>query len=348
MRDASGRFRTRLCATLAAAVLALAAPGAQAAELLLRVADVYPVGHPVPEGTIRPFMEAVKKASNGRIDFQFYPSEQLAKSRDVLSAINSGIGDIGLITPGYVTDKMPLSGVSEVPGGYLTSCQGSQALWDLTHGDGILAQKEMTPNGVIPLITYTFTPYQAFSTRLMTSFDDLKGQRIRTSGAMMDITARKLGGVPMHITAPETHEALSRGTLDGVMFAYESVFAYDLVPYLKSATDRERLSGTLVSYMMSLRKFRSLAPDVQAILLAAGKDATMTGCRAAELYARTAVENLRGKGVAIYTTKPEERTRIDGFSDEVAAQWAADIDKRGKPGTETLAAFREAVKRYVP
>jgi TRAP-type C4-dicarboxylate transport system substrate-binding protein len=341
-------FGMRACAIAAAMMAATLAPAAAQtpqSPVLLRVADGYPVGHPVPNGTIKPFMEAVKKASNGAVDFQFFPSEQLSKQQDMLTSVLNGIADITITTPGYVTDKMPLSGVSEIPGGYQTSCQGTEAMWDLTHG-GILDKDEFTPVGVVALIIYNFTPYQLFSTHPLTSITDLKGMRVRSSGALMDITIRTLGGVPMHITAAETHEALSRGTMDGALFAYESVFAYDLVPYLKSATDNERMAGTVVTYMMSRTKFATLSPDIQKMMLEQGRLASLNGCHAAEAYAKVAVDKMRAAGVSIYEAKPDEQKLLDSLNDKVADQWAEGMEKRGKPGRAVVEAFRAEVQKY--
>lgn len=136
------------------AASAQTAPANQPAPIKLRLADVYPVGHNVSEGTAKFFMEEVRKRSNGRIDFEYYPAEQLGKGKDMLQLTQTGVTDIGLVVPSYISDKMPLSAVAELPGGYSTSCQGSLAFWSLTHG-GALDKLEFAPNGVRVLIAHT-------------------------------------------------------------------------------------------------------------------------------------------------------------------------------------------------
>ena len=38
-----------------------------------------------------------------------------------------------------------------------------------------------------------------------------------------------------------------------------------------------------------------------------------------------------------------DRATLSAASDEIAAEWAADLDKRGKPGTAVLGRFRQAL-----
>src|SRR4051812_16419338 len=111
---------------------------ASAQTVKFRVADVYPTGHPVSTTTIKVFMDDLKARLGDKIEFEYYPAEQLGKGKDLLSLTQSGVVDIGLIVPSYISDKLPLSAVSELPGGYKTSCQGTLAMQQLSTGDSIL------------------------------------------------------------------------------------------------------------------------------------------------------------------------------------------------------------------
>ena len=64
--------------------------------LMMRVADVYPVGHPVAETTIKVFIDQLK-AKDVPIDFQYYPAEQLGKGKDLMALTQTGVVDIGLV-----------------------------------------------------------------------------------------------------------------------------------------------------------------------------------------------------------------------------------------------------------
>ena len=332
-------------AALAAAVAALGAPGMAAAQqkLTLRVADVYPTGHPVAESTAKLFMEQARKASNGTLDFQYYPAEQLGKGKDLLSLTQSGVVDIGLVVPSYVSDKMPLSAVSELPGGFASSCEGTMALWRLSK-DGILAKHEFAANGVRVLIAHAFAPFQMVTTKDFDGLKSVEGQKLRSLGAVMDGTIRKLKATPIRIPAPEINEAMSRGTIDGGMMGYPTVLSYDLARIVKYGTQGANFGGAVVTYTISENKWKTLGAGQQKVLLAAGEAATKNGCEFADKAVVPSAEKLKAAGVKIVPLSAADDKALKAVLATVGDEWAADLDKRGKPGTEVLKAFRAAVQ----
>ena len=55
------------------------------------------------------YFDNVMKNSDGRLKFQYFFSGSLTKVGEDLHAINSGLEDIGLISPGYTPTQLPLS-----------------------------------------------------------------------------------------------------------------------------------------------------------------------------------------------------------------------------------------------
>lgn len=320
-----------------------AAPVAAQQAMKLRVADVYPVKHPVPNSTVRVFMEAVEKRSKGAVTFEYFPSEQLGKGRDLLSLTQSGVVDIGLVVPSYVSDKMPLAAVTELPGSYSSSCQGTLAAWELLQEGQALARHEFDPNGVQTLIVHAFAPFQAWSSKGVKSSADFSGQKLRSLGAVMDITITKLGATPVRISAPEIYQSLSRGTIDGGMLGAPTVLSYDLVKHIKQGTQGMNFGGALVTYTMSKTKWNALSPELRKIMLEAGKEATLSGCKAADDQIGTSLEKAKAGGIEIVTYPDAEKAKINGILAQVADEWAAQLDKRSRPGTEIVQAFRKAV-----
>lgn len=251
---------------LSAAFVAVAAVApASAQEIKLRVADVYPLSHPVPTSTIKVFMAEVEKRLPGRVAFEYYPAEQLGKGKDMLSLTQSGVIDIGLVVPSYISDKMPLSAVSELPGVYKTSCEGTSALFRLSTNDGALAKNEFEPNGIRVLISHVFAPFQAFSAKPFKDLHSYEGQKLRTLGLVTDMTIKAMGAVPIRIAAPDLSQALSRGTIDGGLMGVATAVSYDLTPFLKSATYGESFGGAVVNYAISEANWKKLPADVQDV-----------------------------------------------------------------------------------
>jgi len=114
----------RLAGLLSAALLGLAigVAHAQDKKLVLRVADSFPPGHAIPDYATKWWMDAVTKATQGAVEFEYYPAEQLGKAKDLLALTQSGVADIAYVGPSYVSDKMPLSAVSQLPGMFTSAC----------------------------------------------------------------------------------------------------------------------------------------------------------------------------------------------------------------------------------
>lgn len=332
-------------AALAAAIaFCIGLPGPTTAQnLKMRIADVYPVGHTVPNTTIKIFIEDMKKRVGDKITFEHYPAEQLGKGKDLLSLTQTGVVDIGLVVPSYVSDKMPLSAVAELPGYYATSCQGTLAAHKLAT-EGILAAQEFSTNGVRVLITHAFAPFQAVSTKPFDGLKSYAGQKLRTLGAATDLTIKKLDAVPIRISAPEINEAMSRGTIDGGLLGIATVISYDLGRYLKSVTRGESFGGAVVTYSISAANWGKLTPELQKAMTEAGLVATRNGCEAADKAVDGQYERLKAAGVAIVELSGADKEALRARTSDIGKEWADALDKRGKQGGQTLSAFLAALK----
>ncbi|MEX2519535.1 MAG: TRAP transporter substrate-binding protein DctP [Paracoccaceae bacterium] len=329
---------TRLTAALSA--LLIATP---AAADTLRVADSFPVGHYIAENLLRPFMTEVTEATG--TDFEYFPAQQLGKAKDMLNLTLTGVADIGYVVPSYVSDKLPLSSVGELPEAFSTSCEGSLAFYEIGRPGGPLDKAELAPNGVRLLSVLIPAPYQLFSAQEITGLESIEGMKIRSTGGAKEIAINKLGGVPVQMAAPEAREALSRGTVDAIVFPNPSILPYDLTPHLKSATEGANFGSAVLTYMISEKKWNELPADVQAAMDEASMIATRTGCEAADRLSAEDAKTIAGEGVDYVTLPEADGKKLESLMSEVSAEWAAEQDGYGRSGTGTLNAFREALAK---
>lgn len=337
----------KIHATLAmtAFTLALATgPGAMAQDkkITLKVADSFPTTHYVP-GFIKKWMDDVTAASDGMVEFEYYGAEQLGKAKDMLTLVQSGVADVAYVAPSYVSEKMPLSSVAELPGGFETSCEGTRAYWKLATGDGIIAKREMQPNGVRLVMTGLGAPYQIISTKKFDSLASLSGQKLRSYGGHQDTALKDLGAVPVRMPAPEMYEAVTRGTLDGVVLPYASVFSYRLQDQVKFATSGQNFGSVALNYVMNEQKWKAMPQKVKDAMAKAGPAAVEHACQYMDRDAEASAEKLRKGGVSMVKFNAADQKQIDAKVKGIAPKWAADLDRRGKPGSETLKAFTEAL-----
>src|SRR3546814_16737738 len=74
--------------------------------------------------------------------------------------------------------------------------------------------KEYVDHDVLPLASYSLTPYHLMCTAdPVAKPEDFVGKKIRGTGAMGQLVAA-LGGTPVNITRAEIYEALQRGQAD--------------------------------------------------------------------------------------------------------------------------------------
>ncbi|MGR3455682.1 TRAP transporter substrate-binding protein [Pseudooceanicola sp.] len=333
-------MKTTLTAALLVGASALAV---QAQDITLRVADSLPVDHYMTRGVLEPLMAQVGKATGGAVEFQHFPAEQLGKAKDLLSLAQDGVADIAYVGASYVADKLPLSSVGELPEAFTTSCEGTKAFWEIAKPGGALDQAEYAPQGVRALAVLVLPPYQVFSAREITGLDSLKGQKVRATGAAKQIALTKLGAVPVAMPAPETREALSRGTVDAIAFPHGSILPYDLVPHLKTATEGANFGSFVATWMISQSKFDSLPENVQTALTEAGAAATLNGCAETDAATDSDKQTIADGGVTFVTLPEADAASLAETMATVGDEWAAELDGRGKAGTEILKAFRNAL-----
>jgi TRAP-type C4-dicarboxylate transport system substrate-binding protein len=332
----------RLLISVAAALLV---PAAARADERLRLADSLPVGHFLAESGTRFFMDRVKEISGGKVTFEYYPAEQLGKAKDLLSLTRSGIVDVGYVVPSYTSDKMPLSAVAELPGPFVTACQRTLAYFGLARS-GLIDEAEFKPNGVRILFTLVAPAYQLFTaTRRIEGLKSMAGLKVRTTGGAMDATVKHFEGIPVRMAAPDLYQSLSRGTVDGLLFPYASVVSYDLGGLTKYGTTGVNLGSAALTYVIGLDRWKRLSPEARAALEQAGEEATHHACEAADRDSARDQETLRGKGVTLAPFPDADRAELVTASEAIAKDWAGSLDRRGKPGTPVLDAFRHALDR---
>lgn len=335
--------RARLAA-VAAVLCTGGAAGAQ--EIKLRLADSFPSGHYIIESQVKPFMAEVTKATGGRVTFEHYPAEQLGKAKDILSLTLSGVADIGYVAPSFVSDKLPLGVVAELPEAFKTACEGTTAFWKIAREGGALDKAEFAPNGVKALFVLVLAPYQLYVTRgEITTVAALAGKKIRTTGGAKELALRKLGTVPVQIPSPEVREAAARGTIDGFLFPLSSLMPYDIARQASAGTIGENFGSFVVTYMISRRKWSTLPEDVRKAMEEVGDRITRAGCEATDRIETEDAPKVQAAGLKLTSLPPSEHDKVVAALAEVSADWATSLDRRGKPGTAILDAFRNALKK---
>lgn len=315
----------------------------QEKKIVLRVADHLPANHFLMAPLVKYWMDSVTNGSGGSVTFEYYPAEQLGKAKDMLTLALSGVTDIAGIVPSYMSDKLPLSVVAELPGSFKTSCAGTFAYYPMVMEGGIIASKEYAPIGFRPLLAIVLPPYQVFSKQKVDSIRSFEGLKIQAAGGAKEIMVRKVRAVPIRMAAPELHEALSRGTIDGGMLGTGSIISYNLIGPAKFVTRGENFGSVVAIWGISETGWKKLPDRIQKLMLDAGKSASHNMCAVIDHAVESDYEKMKQGGMTVVSFPPTDHKEVVSLATVVQTEWKDALDKRGKPGSEVLKAFGDAL-----
>ncbi|WP_051298228.1 TRAP transporter substrate-binding protein DctP [Brevibacterium album] len=316
---------------------------------MLKLADSYSTTHMFARHGVEGFLGDVAAPGEGSLEVEYYPSGQLGSPRDIADLTQAGTIDIAPAAAAYLSDQLPLSSVTDLPGLAEDPCQASAALLDLLDEDGVLYREEYEPRGLRPLWVAVLPGYEIMTAnRPVREPADLAGLTIRSSGGAMDANVDALGAAPVSMPAADAYEALSRHTVDGISFPYASVTPYRLEEVLRYSTKGLNAGSFAIPYV--------IAEDVWQELTAAERERISSAADAASarLCAGITEENpaaeavMREAGVVFTEFEGAQKEEFAALLDPVRQEWAESYDAAGLPGTRVLKAYEDALTAHAP
>lgn len=302
----------------------------------LKIADSLPTTNYLSsEGTVF-FMDRVKELTDGKVEFEYYPAEQIGKANSYLDLTLSKTIDIGYTS--YSTDRLPLTEIATLPGAYSSAQEGSAIIWQLIKD--YLAEEEYLKNGVRPLYAVALPQYQFVTAKKpVKSLEDIKGLKARVTGTM-ELGFDELGASPVFMPATEAYTAMERGTVDGVTFPFTSFAPYQIEAIAKYSTKGANLGSFTVVYSINEKLYQSLPEDVKEALAKAGDETVEHLSKYLDEKNEELAEQF-SSDVEIYELSDSESAAWDKALEPVWDRWAADLEKRGFNANETIKKYRE-------
>ncbi|MCO6381205.1 MAG: TRAP transporter substrate-binding protein [Vannielia sp.] len=222
-------FKALLAGT---ALAALTTASASAQEVTLRLAHWLPPTHPVQTLGIEPWIESIKEASGGRIDFQIFPAQQLGAAPDHYDMARDGIADITYTNPGYQAGRFPIYSLIEIPFHMDNASRGAKAMHEWY---APIAETEMSD--VMFCMANPHDPGTFHSKNPILEPGDVNGLNVRPAHATMARFVSMLGGGPVQVPAPEAREAIANGAADAMTFPWNSIWIFGIDSELKQHLD---------------------------------------------------------------------------------------------------------------
>ncbi|MBT9372161.1 TRAP transporter substrate-binding protein [Rhizobium sp. CSW-27] len=215
-----------------AATAAILSSSAALAETTLNMANWLPPTHPLVTDVMKPYAEAVKKATEGRVTINIMQAPLGPPAAHFDFAVN-GVADITYGVQGYNPGRFKTTNIAEIPFLGDTAESVSVGYWRVFDKD---LRKAGEYDKVHVLGVFTHGPGQIFMKgRDVTGAEPVKGAKLRVGGGIVADLVKAMGGVPVEGPSSKTYEILSSGVADGITFPFESVAFFKLIPMLDTA-----------------------------------------------------------------------------------------------------------------
>ncbi|MCM3567508.1 TRAP transporter substrate-binding protein [Neobacillus mesonae] len=289
------------------------------------------------------FMDKATELTNGRLKFEWYPSQQLGQMADYLTLTADGVADIGMFSASVFPSELSLANkVTALPGLFQNAYEGSMAFNAVSQKSPMI--DEFLSHGVRPLLAVTTPTFNFYSKGVEINVpSDLKGHRVRTSAGTLSEIIKMAGGTPVGIPATETYEAYDKGAVDVLHHYAASDVAHGIRELSNWGSRNLGFSAGTTGFIISEKLWKTLPKDIQDALLEAGKYVAANGSKAWDKDTFDREERwIKDGDVPLHDVTKEERAEWQKFFDKFEKQFLAKQDDQFK---DVLEQFKEEVAK---
>lgn len=323
---------------------------ADEAEVTLKVHHFLPAHSVTQANFLKPWAEKVTAESNGRIQFQFYPSMQLGGTPPQLAdQVRDGVADIVWTLPGYTSGRFPLAAAFELPFLSRSSEASSQAMWDFlaAHGQAEFADMHLLATHLTDgaLLHTAKKPIHQLA--------DFRGLKIRAANRTSTKLLALLGATPVAMPVTQIPESLSKGVVDGVVVPWDVVPAlklHELVKYhTEMAPGQPALMHTALVLGMNKAKYASLPDDLKAIIdRNSGRELSRQAGHTWDTQViETGHQLAESRGNEVYVLPADEQAKWVKLGSRLERDWVKEVEAKGNAnGAALLEEVRQLVAKY--
>ncbi len=330
----------------AAGLMVLASSHAQ--EVVLKVHHIWPtvaMGH---KRVVEPWCDAIAKDSNNRMRCQILPAMTGGGTpAQLVDRVKDGVDDLVLTLPGYTPGRFPVMEAFELP--FMTNAaeSASAAAWDYLNK---YALKEFP--GTKILATWVHDEgFVSTSSKSISRMEDFKGLKIRAASRQSSKLLAALGATPVGMPIPPVADAMTKGTIDGFLTAWEIIPSFKLHEVSKFHTEIESSRPSMFTasfvFAMNQAKYDSLPADLKRVIdKNSGAALSRTIGRywdEATAVGRKAAADRGNQFVKVNATETDRWIKV---SAPLYDEWIAEMDKRGLPGRQMVQDARDLIVKY--
>lgn len=318
---------------------ALLATAATAQDFTMKLSS--PTNNDANLRWMQSFEEKVEQRSDGRIDVQLYPANQLGQIPATVEGVTFGTIEATLPSSGFFIGLDPRFEIFDLPG----------LFQDIDHAQRALADPELiarytdfgAPAGLRTIGVYANAPMALVSKTPVTKPEDMNGMKLRVAGQAMlqSKPFQKYGASPVSMALGETLPGLQTGTIDGMLASipvYTTFKFYDVAEHMTILPE----TFLIVAIVANADFLTKIGPDLEAVVMQAAREAS----DAANDWTDAELANQK----AIWT---ENGGTIHEWNDADSAAWLSTIAQvlpdaiSANPALDVeLSAFLPVAKRH--
>jgi len=338
----------RLLATLVTtALLAGAAASVRAETIDVTLAAGHPPVFRWVKHASQTFIPTVNKELEGT-DITINWSEQyggsLAKVGGVLEAVEEGLAEVGLVSSLFEAAKLSPQNVTYFTPFVSRNPAAVAELIDAMHEENKDLRQSWEDNNLEYLgAAIGIDDYLLMTNFPIKSLDDLKGKKIGAPGPAVN-WLKGTGAIGVSGNLTTYYNEIKTGVYDGVIVFASAALPgklYEVAPYITRVGFGAQYAGGIAA---NKDWFDSQPEAVQKALRRGGVAQRKAYHEDLEAAVAKAFEVMEANGATITDVSPEFRMKWAAGMENVAKDWAAQLDKEGKQGTQVLKAYMDAMR----
>ncbi|MDF1792712.1 MAG: hypothetical protein P1U88_12420 [Thalassobaculaceae bacterium] len=316
-----------------------AAVAAQAQDVTMSVVTGSPPKHIISQG-VEHWMGCVTKAQGDKVAFSYYPAGQLVSLRELQPGLEDGVADSVPIPVGYASEKLPLNGVSMLPGMGSSATAIISTYSSMIRNNEALAEEYAKINAV-PLWVLGFPPYQIVSSGpAIRTLEDFKGKVIRSAGGTLTLTIETLGAAPAEIVVADLYVSMQRGTVDGTISGINSVKPYNVQELMKSMSLNGAFGTFANVFAVNADVWAGIPSGIQSDMRQCGADTEAWLSEKMDSESSVLAEEFKAMGIDMFEFSSDELAALNDALSTVHADWTKRLEDRGLPAAKVLEAYR--------
>jgi len=343
-------LKRRLLTIATAGALAFGLAGGAVSAKTIKGVTYLPPTHPLTMGYER-FKDVIEAESGGDLKVRVFAAESLLPAKAISDGVRDGVADVGSVTMTYTP--------SYYPRGLLL---GDLAMFGPNDTVAVFAQSELftmrcpscqedsAKQNQLLTTGFSTPQYVVIGKGPMNTLESIKGKKLRAGGPLWARFAEYVGATAVNIPTSEMYEGLSRGILDGAIYARGGLKTHGLADVADTVSELPLGSFRAQNYFSyNLDAWAKLSPAERTIVLKGVNAGLVHNLIAYADGEKEGVELGKSKGMKFLQPDAEMQKTIDAFVEKDAEETIKRWTEKGVPqAAEIVAKYRELYAKYAP